>query len=162
MLIASGNVAPLQRRQKTNTSQCALPSVIETAAFQKNSVRSGIRRAFRLRLKGGKAIAARAGEEERISMSTPPGMRVRPAPPPVDRDEQTPAVRARRPPLVQRLPGMTDEHLLKLQRAATRISLDPEHSRQGAAVAALPLIDAEIGRRATGLKGAPAAGAVRK
>jgi hypothetical protein len=42
---------------------------------------------------------------------------------------------------------MTDEHLVSLQRAATRVSKDPEHSRHGAAVLALPLIDAEIGRR---------------
>jgi hypothetical protein len=46
---------------------------------------------------------------------------------------------------------MTDEHLLSLQRAATRICQDAEHSKHAAATAALPLIDAEIGRRAGAL-----------
>jgi hypothetical protein len=47
---------------------------------------------------------------------------------------------------------MTDDHLLSLQRAAVRISHDPEHSKHGSATAALPLIEAEIGRRAESLK----------
>jgi hypothetical protein len=51
---------------------------------------------------------------------------------------------------------MTDERLLSLQRAAARISADPEHSRHQAAITALPLIDAEIGRRAAALNGATA------
>ena len=57
----------------------------------------------------------------------------------------------RREPLVNRLPDMTDGRLLSLQRAATRISKDPEHSKHGSALTALPLIDAEIGRRASSL-----------
>jgi hypothetical protein len=58
---------------------------------------------------------------------------------------------ARRPPLASRLPDMSDERLLSLQQAATRISLDAEHPKRGSATTALPLIDAEIGRRAAGL-----------
>jgi hypothetical protein len=87
------------------------------------------------------------------SMSTPPSFKARPAAAPapaVAGEEQQPRP-IRRPPLSKRLPAMTDEHLLSLQQAATRISLDPEHSKHGAATSALPLIDAEIGRRAAGL-----------
>jgi hypothetical protein len=85
-------------------------------------------------------------------MSTPPRIKERAAPPtPVVAAEDQQPRPVRRPPLSKRLPGMSDERLLSLQQAATRISLDPEHSRHGAATHALPLIDAEIGRRAAGL-----------
>ena len=68
----------------------------------------------------------------------------------VEEDAEDPRA-VRREPLVKRLPDMTDGRLLSLQRAATRISKDPEHSKHGSALTALPLIDAEIGRRAASL-----------
>jgi hypothetical protein len=46
---------------------------------------------------------------------------------------------------------MSDERLLALQQGATRISADAEHPKQARATIALPLIDAEIARRAAGL-----------
>ena len=87
-------------------------------------------------------------------MSTPPGMRARTAAPAPDsaRAKERRDVRSGRPPLAQRLPGMTDDHLLSLQRAANRISQDPEHAKRRSAIAALPMIEAEIGRRAESLK----------
>ena len=83
-------------------------------------------------------------------MSSPPRMRDRAAsdPLPVSTEEKT---RPRRPPLTRRLPDMSDERLVSLQQAATRISLDAEHPKYNNATTALPLIDAEIGRRAAGL-----------
>ena len=87
-------------------------------------------------------------------MSTPPGMRTRPAAlaPDSDRLKKRQDNRNGRPPLAQRLPGMTDDRLLSLQRAASRISQDPEHSKHASASAALPLIEAEISQRAESLE----------
>ena len=87
-------------------------------------------------------------------MSTPPGMRTRPAAlaPDSDRLKKRQDNRNGRPPLAQRLPGMTDDHLLSLQRAAVRISQDREHSKHASAITALPLIEAEISHRAESLK----------
>jgi hypothetical protein len=50
---------------------------------------------------------------------------------------------------------MSDERLVSLQQAATRISLDAEHPKHGSATVALSQIDAEIGRRAAALAGKP-------
>lgn len=55
----------------------------------------------------------------------------------------------KRPPLVKRLPIMTDAQLASLRASAVRISADGNHPKQAAALRALPLIEAEIGRRAT-------------
>jgi hypothetical protein len=74
-----------------------------------------------------------------------------PAPAPVSGEKDSKPRPARRPPLASRLPDMSDERLLSLQQAATRISLDAEHPKRGSATTALPLIDAEIGRRTAGL-----------
>jgi len=97
-------------------------------------------------------------------MSSPPRLRDRAAsdPMPVNSEDDQ---RPRRPPLAKRLPDLSDERLVSLQQAATRISLDAEHPKHASATAALPLIDAEIGRRAAGLAGReapppPAGGAV--
>jgi hypothetical protein len=87
---------------------------------------------------------------EENSMSTPPSMRPR-AQSPAEQQAQKQAKIPIRPPLVKRLPAMTDERLLSLQRAAMQISIDPEHPKHGSATAALPLIDAEIGRRTASL-----------
>lgn len=84
-------------------------------------------------------------------MSSPPRLRERAAsdpPVPATSEERT---RPRRLPLAKRLPDMSDERLVSLQRAATRISLDAEHPKRAAAINALSLIDAEIGRRAARL-----------
>ena len=82
-------------------------------------------------------------------MSTPQRMRKRAASPPASGGEHD--ARPRRPPLSKRLPDMSDAQLTSLQKAATRISLDVEHPKRANATIALPLIDAEIGRRATAL-----------
>jgi hypothetical protein len=98
------------------------------------------------------------------SMSSPPRLRDRAASDPLPANSEDDP-RPRRPPLTERLPGMSDERLVSLQQAATRISLDAEHPKHGSATTALSLIDAEIGRRAAGLAGRepsrpPAGGAV--
>ena len=91
------------------------------------------------------------------SMSNPTRMRDRAAidpasaPAPVNGEKDSKPRVARRPSLASRLPDMSDERLLSLQQAATRISRDAEHPKRGSATTALPLIDAEIGRRAAGL-----------
>jgi hypothetical protein len=84
-------------------------------------------------------------------MSSIPRMRPRAANDPAPHSE--PDSRPRRPPLSKRLPDMSDAQLTSLQKAATRISLDAEHPKNANATTALPLIDAEIGRRAAGLAG---------
>lgn len=86
-------------------------------------------------------------------MSTPPTQRRRLAsdPAPASQAEESQLRPIRRPPLAKRLPGMSDERLLSLQHAATRIARDAEHPKHATATIALPLIDAEIGRRAAGL-----------
>jgi hypothetical protein len=91
------------------------------------------------------------------SMSSIPRMRPRAESDPAPDGEAD--SRPRRPPLSKRLPDMSDAQLTSLQKAATRISRDAEHPKRGNATIALPLIDAEIGRRAAGLaepQGGPA------
>ena len=63
---------------------------------------------------------------------------------------------SRRPPLTKRLRDMSDAQVASLQRTAMRISMDAEHPKQKRAKTALPLIDAEIGRRAASLSMAEA------
>lgn len=100
-----------------------------------------------------KEVSRRAARPQTQPLKAPAGKRVaKRAAPITDDAEESPAVR--RPPLAKRLPKMTDERLLSLQRAATRISRDPEHSKHGSAITALPMIDAEIGRRTASLAGA--------
>lgn len=93
-------------------------------------------------------------------MSSPPRSKgSRPvATPPADETDAAPAA-GKRPPLAERLPNMTDYQLVAYQSSAVRIMGDPQHPKFGAAGRALPLIQKEIHRRATGLtKTAPAAG----
>jgi hypothetical protein len=82
-------------------------------------------------------------------MSSLPRMRERAAIDPASNSEAD--ARPRRPPLSKRLPDMSDAQLMSLQKAAARISLDAEHPKHTNATNALPLIDAEIGRRAASL-----------
>lgn len=82
-------------------------------------------------------------------MSSLPRMRERAASDPAPNGEAD--APPRRPPLSKRLPDMSDAQLMSLQKAATRISLDAEHPKHANAATALPLIDAEIGRRTAGL-----------
>jgi hypothetical protein len=90
-------------------------------------------------------------------MSTPPVLRQGAAPKPISSATPDTTVQARAPakraPLEQRLPDMSDSHLLSLQAAATRIARDPMHGKFNSATAAIPLIDAEIGRRTQALAG---------
>jgi hypothetical protein len=57
-------------------------------------------------------------------------------------------------PLSERLPDMSDHQLVAYQMSANRISGDPEHPKHSAALRAVPMIDAEIRRRATALEAA--------
>lgn len=59
---------------------------------------------------------------------------------------------AKQPPLSQRLPGMSDYQLAAYQSSATRIGNDPEHPKHASARKAIPLIEAEIRRRADSLE----------
>lgn len=94
-------------------------------------------------------------------MSTPPVLRRKPAPKIDSRNAARPAhVEAavpavKRPPLVQRLPEMSDGQLLSLQATAIRIAQEPGHPKHNSATTALPLIDAEIGRRTQSLSNRP-------
>jgi hypothetical protein len=54
-------------------------------------------------------------------------------------------------PLADRLPAMTDHMLRAYQSSAQRVSGDPGHPKHGAAVRAVPLIEAEIRRRTDSL-----------
>ncbi len=85
-------------------------------------------------------------------MGSPPQMRRQPAPEPAadapDAESDSPLVpQAKRPPLSKRLPGMSDAQLVSVQSAAQRISQEEGHPKQAAARTALPLIEAEIGKR---------------
>jgi hypothetical protein len=62
-------------------------------------------------------------------------------------------------PLSQRLPGMTDRQLVAHQMSAQRISRDPAHPKHAVALHAVPLIDAELRKRAEDLEAVAAKGA---
>lgn len=82
-------------------------------------------------------------------MGSPPQMKSRSVIPPADEAKAPAAPRPVRPPsLSKRLPHMTDARLVSVHGAAVRISNEEGHPRQGAAKNALPLIEAEIGKRA--------------
>jgi hypothetical protein len=53
-------------------------------------------------------------------------------------------------PLAERLPLMSETQLLAQKASAHRLSQDPGHPKHAAALRAVPLIDAEIRRRAGG------------
>ena len=137
---------PAGRQQNKQLALCAQTSYME-GSFSENLFRSGIRRAFwpapREDSPGDSAMPKGS------SMSSLPRMRERAASDPAPNSEAD--ARPRRPPLSKRLPGMSDAQLMSLQKAATRISLDAEHPKHANATTALPLIDAEIGRRTAGL-----------
>lgn len=66
---------------------------------------------------------------------------------------------AKQLPLSQRLPEMSDFKLQAYQASANRISRDPEHPKTASATKAIPLIEAEIRRRADALRPGPAGAA---
>lgn len=67
--------------------------------------------------------------------------------------DTTSSVLTKQQPLAERLPGMSDYKLSAYKASAGRIGLDPAHPKHGAARKAIPMIEAELLRRA----GAPAA-----
>ena len=75
-------------------------------------------------------------------MINPPGMRTPAVADPPAADAS--GTKLRGLPLLQRLPQMSDERLLKLQQSATRITMDAEHPKHARATIALPLIDADL------------------
>lgn len=58
-------------------------------------------------------------------------------------------------PFAKRLPDMSDQKLTAYQGAANRISRDAEHPKHATAIRSIPLIEAEIRRRADSLGDAP-------
>jgi hypothetical protein len=64
-------------------------------------------------------------------------------------DDNTPAPRdGNRPALAERLPGMSDYQLTAYQSSTARIGSDPQHPKYASARRDIPLIEAEIRRRA--------------
>ena len=83
-------------------------------------------------------------------MSTPPRFAERkPSRAPADDKPASPA--GRTPPLSERLLTMTDHMLRAYQSSAQRVSTEPAHPKRAAALRAVPLIEAEIRRRADNL-----------
>ena len=81
-------------------------------------------------------------------MSNPPRQAERkrvPASP--DADTST-SVLVKAAPLAERLPGMSDYKLSAYKASAARIGADPAHPKNGAARKAIPMIEAELVRRA--------------
>jgi hypothetical protein len=58
-------------------------------------------------------------------------------------------------PFAKRLPGMSDHQLNAYQATANRISRDAEHPKNATAIRSIPMIEAEIRRRADGLGPTP-------
>jgi len=58
------------------------------------------------------------------------------------------SVLTKEPSLAERLPGMSDFKLSAYKASAGRIGLDPAHPKHGAARKAIPMIAAELLRRA--------------
>lgn len=81
-------------------------------------------------------------------MSTPPRVSERKRTPVPANDDASVSAIGKAPTLAERLPGMTDFQLRAYQSSADRISRDTRHPRHGAAVRAIPKIEAEIRRRA--------------
>lgn len=81
-------------------------------------------------------------------MSNPPRQAERkrvPASP--DADTST-SVLVKAAPLAERLPGMSDYKLSAYKASAARIGADPAHPKNNAARKAIPMIEAELVRRA--------------
>ena len=62
--------------------------------------------------------------------------------------ETSGSVNDRQPSLSERLPGMSDYKLSAYKASAARIGADPAHPKNGAARRAIPMIEAELQRRA--------------
>jgi len=61
------------------------------------------------------------------------------------------SINDRQPSLSERLPGMSDYKLSAYRASAARISRDTSHPKNGAARKAIPMIEAELIRRADAL-----------
>jgi hypothetical protein len=83
-------------------------------------------------------------------LSTPPrrSERKRALAPSLANDHSSKSRIGKQAPLAERLPGMTDHKLVAYQMSAQRISGDPRHPKNAAALRAVPMIDDEIRRRA--------------
>jgi hypothetical protein len=83
-------------------------------------------------------------------LSTPPRFTERKQPSAPAAEEPDPSA-GRTPPLAERLPDMTDHMLRAYQSSARRVSENPAHPKHGAALRAVPQIEAEIRRRTDAL-----------
>lgn len=87
--------------------------------------------------------------EKPSNMSSPPRFSERkPASAPARPIAEPETIAAKLPPLSDRLPKMSETQLRAYRASAQRVGKDAAHPKCAAALKALPLIDAEIGRRA--------------
>jgi hypothetical protein len=82
------------------------------------------------------------------TLSTPPRQTDRKRVPKAIGADTSGSVNDRQPSLSERLPGMSDYKLSAYKASAARISLDPNHPKNRAAHKAIPMIEAELARRA--------------
>jgi hypothetical protein len=75
---------------------------------------------------------------------------------PVAKPAAASAASSAREPLSKRLPAMTDYQLRAYHESAMRIARDTAHPKSAESKAALPLVEKEISRRATGVAPTPA------
>lgn len=81
-------------------------------------------------------------------MSTPPRQAERKRVPASPDADTSSSVLTKEPSLAERLPGMSDYKLSAYKASAARIGADPAHPKNGAARKAIPMIEAELVRRA--------------
>ena len=84
-------------------------------------------------------------------MSTPPRQAERKRVPAAPSADTSSSVTEKQPSLSERLPGMSDFKLSAYKASAARISRDTAHPKNGAARKAIPMIEAELTRRADAL-----------
>lgn len=89
--------------------------------------------------------------EKAIFVSTSPRKSERKRTPAPANDDTSVSRIGKQEPLSERLPGMSDHQLVAYQMSAQRISADPAHHKNAAAVRAVPMIEAELRRRAESL-----------
>jgi hypothetical protein len=85
------------------------------------------------------------------TLSTPPRQTDRKRVPTAIGADTSGSVNDRQPSLSERLPGMSDYKLSAYKASAARISRDPAHPKNKAALKAIPMIEAELARRADAL-----------
>jgi hypothetical protein len=81
-------------------------------------------------------------------LSTPPRFSERKRPLAPANDDESVSRIGKQLPLSKRLPGMSDHQLVAYQASAHRIAGDATHPKHATARRAIPLIEAEISRRA--------------